>query len=165
MEETDYTSSDVEKIAQDARESAIADSLKPRKLFTKMFELSSFTRDEEENFEPEYTDSVSAGYLRPLVRATITVRRQISSFEETIQAADDLKRGDITILNFSDSDIEMREKSKNFLYGFIYGIDGTLEEISENVFLLATSYVAVNKPTALSSGRADSAGIKTLKGS
>lgn len=70
-------------------------------------------------------------------RYSITVRRQVVSFQDAVAAADGLKRGEQQILNLTMATVELREKIKDFMCGVNYAAEGTWEELGDNIFLLA----------------------------
>ena len=82
-------------------------------------------------------------------RYTVTVRRQITAFDDAMAAANGLKRGEQQILNLSATDPQTRQKIVDFMCGVNFAQEGTWEEIGENVFLIvpAEAYVEVAPPT------------------
>lgn len=78
-------------------------------------------------------------------RYSVTVRRQVVSFQDAVAAADGLKRGEQQVLNLTMATPDMREKIKDFMCGVNYAAEGTWEELGENVYLLApaTAFVEV----------------------
>jgi len=114
---------------------------------------SIFTRaDEYEEEEAEITPEKAANgglQLRANYRYTVTVRRQITSFDDAMAAANGLKRGDQQIINLSATDPATRQKIVDFMCGVNYAQEGTWEEIGEDVYLIVPSnaYVEVAPPT------------------
>jgi len=113
---------------------------------------SIFTRVEEYEEEPEMTpEKVANGglQLRANYRYTVTIRRQITSFDDAMAAANGLKRGDQQILNLSATDVTTRQKIVDFMCGVNYAQEGTWEEIGENVYLIVPSnaFVEMAPPT------------------
>ncbi|MEZ0325232.1 MAG: cell division protein SepF [Fimbriimonas sp.] len=112
-----------------------------------------FTRSEEFEDDQETTyervGSEGAMQLRPNYRYTVTVRRQITVFEDAMAAANGLKRGEQQILNLTSTDPLTRQKIVDFMSGVNYAQEGTWEEIGENVYLIvpANAYVEVAPPT------------------
>jgi len=114
--------------------------------------IGIFTRSEEQPEEAEMTSDRSAtgaSQLRANYRYTVTIRRQITSFDDAMAAANGLKRGDQQILNLSATDATTRQKIVDFMCGVNYAQEGTWEEIGENVYLIVPSnaYVEVAPPT------------------
>lgn len=108
--------------------------------------------DEDEEFEEEMTSSSpehKAFTLKSAARYTITVRRQIVSFEDAMAAANGLKSGEQQILNLASTEPAMRQKIVDFMCGVNYAQEGTWEEIGENIFLVvpANAYVEVAPAT------------------
>ncbi|MGV3614929.1 MAG: cell division protein SepF [Fimbriimonas sp.] len=115
-----------------------------------------FTRTEEfiEEEEPVVTNdrnTTTAGgmRLRQDYRYTVTVRRQITSFDDAMAAANGLKRGEQQILNLSATDAVTRQKIVDFMCGVNFAQEGTWEEVGEHVYLIVPSnaYVELAPPT------------------
>lgn len=83
-------------------------------------------------------------------RYTVTVRRQVRSFQDAVAAADGLKRGEQQILNLTMAPPETRERIKNFMAGVNYTAEGTWEEVGEHIFMLAPSTALVEVAAAAS---------------
>jgi len=111
-----------------------------------------FTRADEYEEEVEVTPEKLANgglQLRANYRYTVTVRRQITSFDDAMAAANGLKRGEQQILNLSGTDAVTRQKIVDFMCGVNYAQEGTWEEVGESVYLIvpANAYVEVAPPT------------------
>lgn len=104
--------------------------------------------DEEVDMTPERAAN-GATQMRPNYRYTVTVRRQITSFDDALAAANGLKRGEQQILNLSQTDEAARQKIVDFMSGVNYAQEGTWEEIGEGCYLIVPSnaYVEVAPPT------------------
>jgi len=100
--------------------------------------LAGIVNRNHDDYEEDF-DAPSGAPLRVATahRYSITVRRQISSFQDAVAAADGLKRGEQQILNLSMASMELREKIKDFMCGVNYAAEGSWEELGDNVFLLA----------------------------
>ncbi len=87
--------------------------------------------------------------MRPQYRYTVTIRRQITSFDDAMAAANGLKRGEQQILNLSGTDSVTRQKIVDFMCGVNYAQEGTWEEIGESIFLIVPpmAYVEVAPPS------------------
>jgi cell division inhibitor SepF len=111
-----------------------------------------FTRADEIEEDEEVTPEKMANgglQLRANYRYTVTVRRQISSFDDAMAAANGLKRGEQQILNLTGTDAVTRQKIVDFMCGVNYAQEGTWEEVGEGVYLIVPSnaYVEVAPPT------------------
>lgn len=104
-------------------------------------------KDGQEEYEVEENQPTLR--LHANVRYQITVRRQVTSFQDAVSAADGLKRGEQQILNLSMCDATLREKIKDFMCGVNYAEEGAWEELGEHVYLLAPpeAMVEVAPPT------------------
>jgi cell division inhibitor SepF len=119
-------------------------------LFTRIAGI--FTRPdeyEEDEMPVAEGNNKSALTLRSAYRYTVTVRRQIVSFDDAMAAANGLKRGEQQILNLSATDPAIRQKIVDFMCGVNFAQEGTWEEIGENVYLIvpANAYVEVAPAT------------------
>lgn len=117
---------------------------------------SIFTRtdvlEEDEVEAPVNNDRVGAAaavQLRQNYRYTVTIRRQITSFDDAMAAANGLKRGEQQILNLSATDPTVRQKIVDFMCGVNFAQEGTWEEVGEHVYLIvpANAYVEIAPPT------------------
>lgn len=107
-----------------------------------VFTKSEHYEDEDiENALEVPTSSFSK--IRTASRYQITVRRQVLSFQDAIAAADGLKRGEQQIINLTVTDKNLREKIKDFMCGINYALEGSWEEIGENIYLLAPTQAMV----------------------
>lgn len=103
-----------------------------------------FSRGHEDEAEQESAPTGSIGSRHPSVhRYSITVRRQIVSFQDAVAAADGLKRGEAQLLNLTAADPALREKIKDFMCGVNFAQEGTWEEVGENIYLVVPANVFV----------------------
>lgn len=111
------------------------------------------TRREEEDYEEESTIGSTPEHraftLKSAARYTVTVRRQIVSFEDAMAAANGLKCGEQQILNLASTESALRQKIVDFMCGVNYAQEGTWEEVGENIYLVvpANAYVEVAPAT------------------
>jgi cell division inhibitor SepF len=119
-------------------------------LFSKIGNIFTRPIDEEEE-EPMI--QVQNGSAKPLVRAThrytVTIRRQITSFDDAMAAAVGLKRGEQQVLNLTATDPTLRQKIVDFMCGVNFSQEGTWEEVGEHIYLVAPghAYIEVAPPT------------------
>lgn len=120
-------------------------------LFTRL--AGMLTRREDEEYEEESnvgsTPEHRAFTLKSAARYTVTVRRQIVSFEDAMSAANGLKCGEQQILNLASTESALRQKIVDFMCGVNYAQEGTWEEVGENIYLVvpANAYVEVAPAT------------------
>ena len=110
------------------------------------------TRRDDDLFDEAEMDSTPehrAYTLKSAARYTITVRRQIVSFEDAMAAANGLKHGEQQILNLSSTEPVLRQKIVDFMCGVNFAQEGTWEEVGENIYLVvpASAYVEVAPAT------------------
>lgn len=119
-------------------------------LFSKFIGIFARTEEPEDDHDV-ISNETSAPTLRisQNYRYTVTVRRQISSFDDAMAAANGLKLGIQQILNLADTDPITRQKIVDFMCGVNYAQEGTWEEIGDNIFLIvpANAYVEVAPAT------------------
>ena len=110
-----------------------------------------FTRTEEVEEDVEENEGRPAGSLtlKAAYRYTVTVRRQIVSFDDAMAAANGLKRGEQQILNLAGTDPAIRQKIVDFMCGVNFAQEGTWEELGENIYMVvpASAYVEVAPAT------------------
>ncbi len=107
--------------------------------------------DETEEVEEVTPEKQANGglQLRANYRYTVTVRRQITSFDDAMAAANGLKRGETQILNLSGTDAATGQKIVDFMSGVNYAEEGTWQEVGDGVYLIvpANGYVEEAPPT------------------
>jgi cell division inhibitor SepF len=113
--------------------------------------VGRFLTQEEEYVDEPASDAAKDGApkLRQDYRYTVTVRRQVTAFEDALAAANGLKRGEQQILNLSGCNPELREKIVHFMCGVNFAQEGTWEEVADHTYLVvpATAYVEVAPST------------------
>jgi cell division inhibitor SepF len=119
-------------------------------LFSRIAGIFTHSEEIEDDYESTPQSAANAAtQMRPNYRYTVTVRRQITSFDDALAAANGLKRGEQQILNLSATDQQTRQKIVDFMSGVNYAQEGTWEEVGEAVYLIvpANAYVEVAPPT------------------
>lgn len=120
-------------------------------LVSRIVGLFARTEEIEEEVEMPVAPSNNANtvQLRQNYRYTVTVRRQITSFDDAMAAANGLKRGEQQILNLTATDATTRQKIVDFMCGVNFAQEGTWEEVGEHIYLIVPSnaYVEVAPPT------------------
>ena len=111
-----------------------------------------FTRERDDVDDSKADGPTKALTLRPAYKYNVTIRKQISSFDDAISAANGLKRGEQQILNLSHTESVLRQKIVDFMSGVNYAQEGSWEEIGDNMYLVvpAEAFVEVAPPTARS---------------
>jgi cell division inhibitor SepF len=107
---------------------------------------SMFTRPiEEEEDEPmaQVQTGKTQTIVRPTHRYTVTIRRQVTSFEDAMAAAVGVKRGEQQILNLAATDSALRQKIVDFMCGVNFSQEGTWEEVGEHIYLVAPSHAYI----------------------
>lgn len=104
-----------------------------------------FTRpldDEEDEVMTESRNGKPAA-VRMAHRYTVTVRRQITSFDDAMAAAVGMKRGELQVLNLTATEPGLRQKIVDFMCGVNFSQEGTWEEVGENIYLVAPGFAYV----------------------
>lgn len=96
--------------------------------------LAGLVNRTQDDYEDDYETPLR---VHAAARYSITIRRQVVSFQDAVAAADGLKRGEQQVLNLTMATADLREKIKDFMCGVNYAAEGTWEELGDNVFLLA----------------------------
>ncbi|MFI5043580.1 MAG: cell division protein SepF [Acidimicrobiales bacterium] len=84
--------------------------------------------------EPE-----SRGVVRPLPSAAKPHVVSPSTFNDVQQVADSFKRSQPVIVNLQGVDRDLSRRLIDFASGLCYGLEGNMERVADNVFLLTPS--------------------------
>ena len=116
------------------------------RLFGK-FTRTEIIEEEMETMTEKNATPVSG--MRRDYRYTVTVRRQITSFDDAVAAAHGLKRGEQQIINLTATEPGLRQKIVDFMSGVNFAHEGTWEEIGESIYLVVpqNAYVEVAPAT------------------
>ncbi|MEA2554219.1 MAG: cell division inhibitor SepF [Fimbriimonadaceae bacterium] len=106
---------------------------------------SMFTRPlEDEEEEPlAQVQNGKQTIVRQTHRYTVTIRRQITSFDDAMAAAVGLKRGEQQVLNLTATDPALRQKIVDFMCGVNFSQEGTWEEVGEHIYLVAPGHAYI----------------------
>jgi FtsZ-interacting cell division protein YlmF len=111
---------------------------------------SWFSREEDEEL-----DEPSGVRYRRFHPYRICVRREIHSLEDARPIADGLKDGVQQIINLASTPQPVRERVIDFLNGVVYAIEGSVEKVSEHVFVYAPPQAILDAPTTTMRPRPD----------
>jgi len=78
----------------------------------------------------------------------IAIRKEVLSLEDARVAADGLKEGIQQILNLAATPQGLRERVIDFLNGVVYAIEGSVERVSEHVFVYAPPQAIIDAPNS-----------------
>ncbi|MCS7208300.1 MAG: cell division protein SepF [Fimbriimonadales bacterium] len=78
----------------------------------------------------------------------ISIRKELYSLEDARVAADGLKEGVQQIINLATTPQGARERIIDFLNGVVYAIEGSVERVSEHVFVYAPPQAIIDAPTS-----------------
>ncbi len=84
----------------------------------------------------------------------VCIRKEVHSLEDARVAADGLKEGVQQIINLASTPQGVRERVIDFLNGVVYAIEGSVERVSEHVFVYAPPQAIIDAPNAPRSERA-----------
>lgn len=96
------------------------------------------TIDEEEEFEsPSFrpNNPLRQAHTRSY-QSHVTVRRNIKGFEEAYAAGAGLKRGEIQIVNLTETEPGLRRQIRDFLSGVSFAEEGHWAEIAPDIYLI-----------------------------
>ena len=104
-----------------------------------------FAREDADFEDQEATEPAKALTLQRAHRYLVTIRRGITTFDDAMEAAHGLKRGEQQILNLSTTDPTLRQKIVDFMSGVNFAQEGTWEEVGEHIYVVApaTAFVEV----------------------
>ncbi len=114
-------------------------------LFSKLTGLFGRHDDDEDT-----TDSVDANpsqtyTLKGAYRYSVTVRREITTFDDAYAAANGLKRGEQQILNLNYTDPVLRQKIVDFMAGVTFAQEANWEEVGDHIYLVAPASAYVEQ--------------------
>jgi cell division inhibitor SepF len=108
---------------------------------------------EEEDAEALPAHTTDARYRR-FHAYHVCIRKEIHSIEDARVAADGLKEGVQQIVNLASTPQGVRERVIDFLNGVVYAIEGSVERVSEHVFVYAPPQAILDAPNATRTERA-----------
>ncbi|WP_352419937.1 cell division protein SepF [Proteiniborus sp.] len=65
-------------------------------------------------------------------------------YEEAPKMVEDLKNRKIVVINLEEMEIEPKKQIFDFLNGSIYALDGNIQKVSKDIFILAPSNVEID---------------------
>lgn len=83
----------------------------------------------------------------------VCIRKELHSLEDARVAADGLKEGVQQIINLASTPQGVRERIIDFLNGVVYAIEGSVERVSEHVFVYAPPQAIIDAPSTASTER------------
>lgn len=88
---------------------------------------------------PGGSDAETRGVVRPLPSATKPHVVSPTNFNDVQEVADGFKRSQPVIVNLHGVDRDLARRLIDFASGLCYGLEGNMERVAENVFLLTPS--------------------------
>lgn len=67
-----------------------------------------------------------------------------SKYEEAPRMVEDLKNRKIVVINLEEMEIEPKKQIFDFLNGSIYALDGNIQKVSKDIFILAPNNVEID---------------------
>lgn len=116
--------------------------------------VSAGSEEDEDDPAPAPRTDTTVRYRR-FHAYHIAIRREVQSLEDARLAADGLKEGIQQILNLASAPQGVRERIIDFLNGVVYAIEGSVEKVSEHVFVYAPPQAIIDAPTAIPRSRTD----------
>ena len=112
---------------------------------------SRFTRQADDYYyeDGDYEHpAVGVSPQRGVPSYRISVRRQVETFDDAVEAADGLREGEQQILNLNFCPPQLREKIKDWMSGLGYAVDAHWVELGENIYLIAPNMAEINSSPA-----------------
>lgn len=66
------------------------------------------------------------------------------SYEESPKIVDDLRANKSIVLNFEQLDLEVKRQIFDFVSGALYALDGNIQKVNKDIFILAPENVAID---------------------
>lgn len=121
-------------------------------MWARLCSLVGLNREQEEG-DTLPANATDARYRR-FHAYHICIRKELHSLEDARVAADGLKEGVQQIINLAATPQGVRERIIDFLNGVVYAIEGSVERVSEHVFVYAPPQAIIDAPNAPRSERA-----------
>ncbi|MFA5524849.1 MAG: cell division protein SepF [Tissierellales bacterium] len=67
-----------------------------------------------------------------------------SKYEEAPRIVEDLKNRKIVVINLEEIEVEPKKQIFDFLNGSIYALDGNIQKVSKDIFILAPNNVEID---------------------
>jgi cell division inhibitor SepF len=110
--------------------------------FTRL--ASVFSRNEEDqDMESEEAEGAESYPLKSSYRYHVTIRRDITTFDDAYAAANGLKRGEQQVVNLTMTEPTLRQKIIDFMSGVSFAQDANWEEIGDHIFLVCPAHAFV----------------------
>lgn len=119
-------------------------------LWTRLRSLVGLGQDEASESAPANATNIR---YRRFHAYHVCIRKEIHSLEDARVAADGLKEGVQQIINLASTPQGVRERVIDFLNGVVYAIEGSVERVSEHVFVYAPPQAIIDAPNAPRSER------------
>ncbi|WP_026893934.1 cell division protein SepF [Clostridiisalibacter paucivorans] len=113
--------------------------------------------DLDEEFEdtysnvPEDIDSISEKRIKDKkivnIHTNTNIRlaiHQPSRYEDTTKIVEDLKSRKPVVINLQNLESEVKRKVFDFMNGAVYALEGTIQKITKDIFVLAPSNVEID---------------------
>jgi len=114
-------------------------------LFSKLSGLFVRGHDDEEELDAVETNPSQTYTLKGAYRYSVSIRREIMSFDDAYAAANGLKRGEQQILNLSYTDPVLRQKIVDFMAGVTFAQEANWEELGDHIYLVAPASAYVEQ--------------------
>ncbi|MHB8636849.1 MAG: cell division protein SepF [Fimbriimonadaceae bacterium] len=117
-------------------------------LFSRLGKM--FVREDADIDGQDVAEPVKPLTLQRAHRYLVTVRRGITTFDDAMEAAHGLKRGEQQILNLSTTEPTLRQKIVDFMSGVNFAQEGAWEEVGEHIYVVAPATAFIEVAPAMS---------------
>lgn len=104
-------------------------------------------KEKEQEFELDLQKNIYRQNKIVNIHTNSTVKIVVyepSKYEEAPKMVEDLKNRKIVVINLEGLEIEPKKQIFDFLNGAIYAIDGNIQKVSKDIFILAPSNVEID---------------------
>ena len=96
--------------------------------------------DKPSLFKPTHSVAVSIG--QPIGKASL-VLTQPNGFDDARQIAENVTNGKTVVVNFARTDTDTTKRTIDFMSGITYAVGGTVQRVSNAIFLFAPANVEI----------------------
>lgn len=110
--------------------------------------------EDYEDYEEEYEEPVVEAPKAKKVGSNVVslhtnasmkiVVHEPLNYEEAPKIVDDLRANKTAVVNLEGLDLELKKKIFNFLNGSIYAIDGNVQKVTKDIFVMSPSNVEID---------------------
>ncbi|WP_308534229.1 cell division protein SepF [uncultured Peptoniphilus sp.] len=104
----------------------------------------SIPEREVETSSSTFTNKKSTKAKADLLSGLVITVQEPLSYDESPLIVDDLRQHKAVVLNFEQLDTEVKRQIFDFVSGALYALDGKIQKVNKDIFILAPSNVAID---------------------